>query len=143
MAPLGQYNFELLPSYPHLSEAETEIWNRFLQQYPKFCDRADYDIVVGDEPEVGEEIKEPWRRNANYLGRYKIDAVGYKNEKHFVFEVKQRAGPSALGQVMAYMSMYQGLIGKEIDAEPVLVTNEERPNMRALCAEHDIEYYVV
>ena len=139
----GRFAYELLPNYTHLSEAETEIWNRFIIKYPDFCERVDYDIVVGDEPEVDEALKEPWYRNANYLGRYKIDAIGYKDKKHFVFEVKQRGGPSALGQCLAYMSMYQELVGKEIDAEPVLVTDKERPNIRRLCEEHDIGYYVV
>ena len=140
---LGRFAFELQSKYPHLSEAETETWNRFIQKYPDFCERADYDIVVGDEPEMNEGLDEAWNRNAQYLGRYKIDAVGYKGNTHYIFEVKKRAGPSALGQILAYMSMYQERVGKEIDAEPVLVTDQERPNIRKLCLEHNIDYYVV
>lgn len=140
---IGRFKYELLPAYAHLSEAETEIWNRFVQKYPEFCERCNYDVVVGDLPAISENIKEEWQRNAEYLGRYKIDVVGYKGKKHFIIECKQRAGPGALGQLIAYMSMYQDEVGPDVDAEPVLITDIERPNIRALCEEHDIEYYVV
>lgn len=140
---IGRFKFELQPKYPHLSEKETEIWNRFLQKFPKFCDRVDYDITVGEGPEVPKDLKEEWKRNAFYLGSYKIDAVGYAGPIHFVFEAKRRAGPSALGQLMGYMFLYQEMVGTEVEVEPVLVTDLRRPDMEKLCKEHDIDYYVV
>ena len=139
----GRFKYEILPSYPHLSEAETIIWNRFIAIYPDFCDRCDYDVVVGDEPEINENLGPEWHRNADYLGRYKIDVVGYKSDKHYIFEIKQRAHPRAIGQAMAYMSMYQDEVGGAVDAEPVIVTDAERPNMAKLCEEHHIDYYIV
>lgn len=139
----GRFVFELLPKYTHLSLAETEIWNRFVKKFPEFCDRADYDMIVGEGPNIPEELKAEWRRNAQYLGSYKIDAVGIKDKTHYVCEVKKRGGPGALGQLMSYMFLYQELVGPNIDVEPVLITDEERPDMRRLCEEHDIDYYVV
>lgn len=140
---LGRFLFKPLSKYPHLSQAETLIWNRFIQSYPDFCDRADYDIIVGEGPGPQKDLKEEWQRNAEYLGSYKIDAVGFKNATRYVFEVKRRAGPSALGQVIAYMALYQELVGPEVEVEPVLITDVERPDIRKLCAEHDIDYYVI
>jgi len=139
----GRFNFELLSSYPHLSPRESEIWNRFIQKYPTYCERVDYDIAVGNVPIMEEELEEEWEHNARYLGSYKIDAVGYDKGKHFIFEIRHRAGPSALGNLMTYMFLYQERVGEGVDAEPVLVTDLERPDIRRLCAEHDIDYIVV
>ena len=140
---LGRFPFEILPKYPHLSENESRIWTRFIEQNPNFAESVDYDICVGGETELPEELDEEWERNARYLGAYKIDAVAYRGGKHFVIEIRTRAGPSALGNIITYMALYQVKVGGEADAEPVIVTDAERPNIRELCAEHDIDFYVV
>ena len=140
---VGQYKYELLSFYPHLSRKETEIWNRFIQKYPEKFDSVDYDVVCGTGHEVDEDLEEPWASNSRYLGKYKIDVVAYSGEKHYVVEIRPSAGPSAIGSSLSYAVLYEAKWDYKIEAEPVLVTDVERPDMKRLCEEHDIEYIIV
>lgn len=139
----GRFEYKLLSKYPHLSRAETDIWNRFVIKYPDFCDRVDYDIIVGSGPRPNENLDQEWENNAHYLGSYKIDVIGYKNDIIYIFELKQRAGPSAIGQLFSYMLLYQEQMAKGKEVEPVLITNQERPDMIKICKEHDIDFFVI
>ena len=139
----GQYKYELLSYYPHLSEKETAIWNRFITKYPDKYGRVDYDVTVGTGHELPDDLDEPWKSNARYLGKYKIDCVAYARGKHYVIEIRPNAGPSALGSTLSYAVLYESEKDFKVEAEPVLITDVERPDMRRLCEEHDIEYYVI
>lgn len=140
---IGRFGYKFLGKFPHLSKAETLIWNRFIEKYPDFCDRVDYDVIVGSGPRPSKDLSQEWENNAHYLGSYKIDVVGYKDDIIYIFELKQRAGPSAIGQLFTYMLLYQEQMAKGKEVEPVLITNQERPDMRKICNEHDIDYYLV
>jgi hypothetical protein len=139
----GQYKFELLGYYPHLAEKEIPIWERFMQKNPGFFESVDYDVVCGSGHDLPDDLAEPWQRNAKYLGKYKIDVVGYKGGVHYIVEVRPSAGPSSIGSTLSYAVLYQSERNNEIESEPIILTDVERPDMRALCDEHDIGYIIV
>ena len=140
---LGQYKYELLFFYPHLAKKEIPIWERFIKTNPDFFEAVDYDVTCGSGHELPNDLDEAWKRMAKYLGKYKIDVIGYKNGIHYVVEIRPNAGPSALGSTLSYAILYQTEMQGKIEAEPILITDVERPDMRKLCAEHDIGYIVV
>ena len=139
----GRFPFTKLAHYPHLAAKELPIWERFMEFYPDFAERADYDITCGDKPAVPPGTPEHTERDWNYLNAWKIDVVAYRGGVTYVIEVRPRAGLGAIGETLSKAIMYQQSQPLTAEVEPMLITDVERPNMRALCAEHDIGYVVV
>jgi len=140
---IGQFIYGHLSSYPHLREKEVEVWEKFIRLNPDFFDTVDYDCVCGSNPikEVG--LNAATTRDAMYLGRWKIDVVGYKNGITYVVEVRPRAELGAISQAIDKAILYQREHPDQGEIEPIIITDEERPDMRALTAEHDVGYIVV
>ena len=122
---------------------EVPIWDRFIRAYPNFAESVDYDCICGKGPEVPENMGQPWKDDAKYLGSWKIDAVAFQSDNTYVIEVRPRAGLSAIGEVFMKMLMYRREHPDATNPEPVLITDQERPDMRELTAEHDIAFFVV
>lgn len=139
---LGRFPYEPLSKYPHLAKREVVIWDRFVQLYRDFGDRADYDITCGKGVDIPEGTPPNWAANYKYLSKWKIDAVVYRGNTAYVVEVRPRAGLSAIGETLSKAIMFQKEHPDFQDVEPVLVTDIERPDVRDLCIEHDIAFYV-
>jgi len=139
----GRFAYEVLSKYPHFNPADAVIWTRFILAYPDFGDSVNYDVCCGSGPDLPDSIKPEWAANAQYLGRYKIDAVVYRGSVHYVIEVKPNAGLGALGQIISYAILYDAFDESEEKVVPVLITNFERPDIRKIAARHGIEYYIV
>mgnify|MGYP001588063428 FL=1 len=139
----ARFPYGPLEHYPHLAAKEVVIWDRFVRANPQFAEMADYDVTCGQKDKVPlgtpEHTKEDW----DYLRSWKIDAVAIKDGVHYVIEVRPRAGLGAIGEILSKAIMFQEEHAEIAEVEPVLITDEERPNMRALCAEHDIGFVVV
>jgi len=77
------------------------------------------------------------------LTKKRIDAVGHRANKIEIIEVKPNASNSAIGQALAYATLY----GKEnpgaTPIEMVIVTDREVPDMNFLCAQFGIRYVII
>lgn len=139
----GPYKYELQSSYPHLSKAEAEIWNRFVVTYPDAFKQCWYDVEVGKCRPSDEKLDPEWEKNRQYLGKYKIDVVAENDEYICVIEVKKEATTKALGEIW----LYDELFAKEWNVKkPVLnyiITDTEMPNIREVCEKEGVQVYVV
>lgn len=140
---LARFHFEPLVHYPHLAKNEVEIWDRFVRKNPEWAEEADYDVTCGEHDTLPEDTPQHTRDDWNYLRSWKIDAVCYKAGLTYIIEVRPRAGLGAIGEVISKAMMYMDEHENISEVEPVLITDVERPNVRALCAEYDIGYIVV
>ncbi len=86
-------------NYPHLSIADTGVWDAFIAQNPDAYDFVEYDVCVGDRIEDDTELKSQWETNAEYLGKRKIDVVGHTSDHIDIIEVKPSANARALGVI--------------------------------------------
>lgn len=120
-----------------------EIWERFIKKYPDFFSSVDYDVCVGDIRGDTSELDEEWKKNADYLGKYKIDVVGYREENTYIIELKPKAAAKALGQIIMYDYLYTRDYKPAGPTIAVIITDEAMPNMHELCAEHNIMLMVV
>ena len=115
--------------YPHLGPIEVEIWNEFLRKTDLKFIRIDYDVRVGMakippyyyeryrylkkmaevDPKYKEELRvvEATIKSFEALTKLRIDAVGETKDAIWIFEVKPRAGRSALGQLLSYAYWYE------------------------------------
>lgn len=130
-------------SYPHMSAADTLIWNRFLEQFPQAYDSCQYDFHVGDAPPFNTLYDDDTDKNQDKLYKLRIDVVARHGSTIDVCEIKPKAGPSSLGQLDSYAKLYSR------DEEPlgkvnkVLITDTEMPNMDYLCREAGVTLLVV
>lgn len=137
------FKFEKLPSYPHMKPRDVEIWNRFLEQFPDAYDSCQYDFNVGDPPPFNTltDDEEDWNQDALY--RLKIDVVARHGSEIDICEVKPNAGPSAIGQVKSYKTLYvrdEDPLGR---VNMTIITDVARPNMEHLCKAEGINLVIV
>ena len=115
--------------YPHMGPVETEIWTEFLRKTKMKFIKIEYDVRIGIanvpkhyleryeqlkklaeiDPRYKEELRvvEATIKSYAALTKLRIDAVGETEDAIWIFEVKPRAGRSALGQLLAYGYWYQ------------------------------------
>lgn len=139
----GRFEYKLLSKYPHLNKYDAAIWNRFIVDYPDKFLRVDYDVVVGKTRKDATELKEEWQRNRDYLGKYKIDVVGYTENSIYIIEIKPKAAAKALGQIIMYDYLYQRDYKPQKQTIATIITDELMPDMDELCNEHNIKLYIV
>lgn len=129
--------------YPHMSVADTAIWNRFLAKYPDMYDRVQYDFHVGDPPPFNPLLDDGTDANQDLLYKYRIDVIGHIGADVDIIEIKPNAGASAIGQIRSYKTLY------ERDEEPsgrvnmVIITDTLKQNMDYLCTQDGIRLFVV
>lgn len=119
---------QVVPRYPHMGPEEAKIWHKFLAITDLNFIRIEYDVHVGTGYIPDYLMKEYLRRKEQYekgiitykefheieavvksitaLTQLRIDAVGETDREIWIFEVKPRAGRSALGQLEAYRFWY-------------------------------------
>ncbi|MCD6590287.1 hypothetical protein J7K74_03850 [Candidatus Woesearchaeota archaeon] len=85
---------------------EKVIWDKFLLTTPLKFIKIEYDVRVGPGYVPKEKYPEYIIRMAKALTQLRIDAVGHQKERIWIFEVKPRAGRSALGQLESYRYWY-------------------------------------
>lgn len=102
----GQFPNTTLIYYPHMTPYESQVWSRFLLLYGKNYSRFDYDLRVGPGIKPTENIPEKFLKDYIALTQKRIDAVGYKNNHASIFEVKERALLSPIGQLLGYRVLF-------------------------------------
>ena len=134
----GRFKFELSSWYPHLKMHDIVIWERFIMAHPDFFESCDYDVVVGDFRGADIKLEPEWQADREYLGKYKIDVIGYREENIYIIEIKPKAGAKALGQIIMYDALYTRDFKPEGPTIAMIITDELMPNMQDLCQEHAI-----
>jgi len=102
----GRFSNALLYKFPRMSSEDTQIWKRFLSQFGENFSSFDYDFKVGDGVTPDLPIPEKFLNDFKELTKKRIDALGYNPSGVTIFEVKPRAGTSALGQLLTYKNLF-------------------------------------
>jgi len=151
--------------YPHMGPEESKIWHKFLAITNLNFIRINYDVRVGPGyvPEslmneylrkkelyekglISEDelkITEAIIKSAQALTQLRIDAVGETDKNIWIFEVKPRAGRSALGQLESYYYWY---IRQYRPRKPVrlgVVCYEVDPNLEPIFHSKNIAIFKV
>lgn len=134
---------ELLAKYPHMFPLDIAIWERFLVSYGDEFINFSYDVKVGSGTPVAPGTPENYARMQEILSKYRIDAVGFRNNEIDIIEVKPDAGTIAIGQVVAYVNLYKRDFRPTVPVKGVIVTNRELPDMKNLTKQLGFSYYIV
>jgi hypothetical protein len=95
--------------YPGLIPREAALWRAWLREHEADWDSFEYDVHVGEgvrvpappagqDDELGRTMRETYRRAT----QLKIDVVGQRKGETWIFEVEERPGRRALGQLVSY-----------------------------------------
>jgi len=129
--------------YKHMLPRDKRIWDRFLEQHGSYFERFDYDIHVGEGVGILAGVSEMTQKIATTLTQKRIDAVGYRGSEIWVFEIKPKAGLSAIGQVSAYEILYNKDFGAGKVTYKAIATDRTDNDIRTLCKELGIRLYEV
>jgi len=155
----------LMPQYPHMSPHESAIWRRFMEVTKLKFIRFEYDVHVGvgyvpeyllRELEEKEKLYEQGKitfheleltrnivKSSKMLTQLRIDVVGETEHEVWVFEVKPRAGRSALGQVESYAYWYLRQYKPAKAIRPAVVCEDIDPNMPDVFSARGVSVFVV
>lgn len=110
-------------TYKAMNVDEILVWKNWLLQHQAEYSRFDYNVLLGINVDPGPSFPQNIRDAAIYTRSLRIDAVGYQGETPTIFEVKRRAGPQNVGQLLAYYHMWL-----------VQQKSTESPRLRLVCA---------
>ena len=137
------FNFELRPNYPHMNIRDKEIWERFILKYAGAYTGVQYDFHVGEAPPFNTLYDDDADFNQDMLYRLRIDAIGHTDNTIDIIEVKPNAGPSTIGQVQGYKTLYERDEEITKPLRMVIVTDSLKPNMDYLCKQAGVELVIV
>ncbi|MEM4976305.1 MAG: hypothetical protein QXT64_03155 [Desulfurococcaceae archaeon] len=131
------------PSYPHFSELENRLWTAFLLRTDMKFVKLEYDVRVGSgnmpSYPLPPDIEAMWRA----LTQLRIDVVAHRIAEIWIFEVKGRAGRSALGQVLSYKRWYEEQYKPTKPVKVGIVCQEVDQNMIPIFEEYGVDIFQV
>lgn len=101
---------------------EILVWRNWLVDHQQEYDRFDYNVLLGLNVDPGPDFPDYVRQAAIKTRSLRIDAVGWKGDQPTIFEVKRRAGPENVGQLLVYLHMWRAQSLSAADPNLVLVT---------------------
>lgn len=137
------FKFEKRPSYPHMNVRDVAIWERFIDKFVGAYNNVYYDFHIGDAPPFNTLMDDDTDKNQDMLYRLRIDVVGETDEFCDIIEIKPSAGPSTIGQVESYKTLYERDEQTQKKVRAVIITDKENPNMAYLCKEKGVILIIV
>lgn len=131
-----------VPKYPHMSDNESRIWDSFKRSGNLPAGPLYYDARVGN-PIPAEPGAETWVSVVrNVTSRKRIDAIVHAANGWWLFEVKVRAGLSAIGQAIGYELLFSVSIAGEEPVFVVIVCDRVSRDVDVICEHEGIGLYV-
>lgn len=126
--------------FPGLTDFEADLWKAFLAggrsgHEPYFY----YNVRVGPEIPVHEDWPSWMADLVNSIVKLRIDVVEVRADSHWLYEIKNRAGMCALGQIVGYREWYtrQGY-NESLPVYAAVVCNWIMPELTDLFLDHDV-----
>lgn len=129
--------------YPHMKPRDVLIWERFIDKYPQRYKKVQYDFSIGDVPPFIASASSREGQAMGELYKLKIDVLGYTENSIDLIEVKPAAGAASIGQVLGYVQLYKRDVNPALPINPVIVTDELKPNMDFLTQQQGVSIIVV
>lgn len=131
-------HLQRLGKYRHMMPNEVPIWERWLAGEGARFAPYEYDVAVGEGLVIEGEADELVKRIAQALTKKRIDAVSKRLGVVRIFEVKPRAGLSAVGQLIGYRELYRQTFNYRGAIELWLITDRLQPDMEPILKRHGI-----
>lgn len=136
----ARFPYQKLKKYPHLRPEDVVIWERFIEMYPDFFERVNYDVRCGEGRSYPLVEDEKILHDIQGLSKLRIDVVGFRAKERWVIELKPRAGASAIGQVMCYANLFKDLCAADTKITMAVITDEAVPDIERIAASFGVRY---
>lgn len=83
------------------------VWYRFLNKWGHEIERLWYDCLLGGPFLSPEEELDPIKKSWRYVNSKRPDAIAETKNEVWIIEVSANPGLRAMGQVIAYQSLWQ------------------------------------
>jgi hypothetical protein len=130
-------------TYPGLLPREIIVLRNWLKLHESEYDRFDYNVRLGDGFDPGPTFEPNIRDMAIQNTQKRVDAVGYKGSTATLIEVKDRAGFSAIGQIVGYDALWRKANPAAPEPKLLLVCNRFAPDILPVLERQGIEINVV
>jgi hypothetical protein len=129
--------------YPAMQVDEILVWRKWLQLHQAEYDRFDYNVRIGTGVDPGPAFPDNIRKMAIAIRSLRLDAVGYKGAAPTIFEVKRRAGPENVGQLLTYRAVWEAQQLSEVAPALVLVASDTSTHILPVVQQSGIQLVLV
>lgn len=129
--------------FPAMQVDEILVWRNWLTQNQQNYDRFQYNVLLGLNVDPGPDFPDYVRQAAIQTRSLRIDAVGWKGDQPTIFEVKRRAGPENVGQLLVYLHMWRAQSMSAADPILALVCSALTGHIVPAVQASGIQLYVV
>lgn len=120
--------------YPAMQVDEILVWRAWLLLHQREYDRFSYNLAIGIVQDPGPTFTYPQRGGAIFIRMKRLDAVGWRGNTPYIFEVKRRAGPENIGQLLVYQHWWPETFQNTPPAQLVLVAADTDPHLPPVLA---------
>lgn len=126
--------------YPAMQVDEILVWRMWLLTHQSLYDGFDYNVAIGISQDPGPAYTDAIRKMAIFIRSKRLDAVAYSGPQPVIFEVKRRAGPENVGQLVIYQHWWPLTFPGGVAPRMVLVATDADPHILPVLAKLGIEY---
>lgn len=126
--------------YPAMQVDEILVWRGWLLTHQTLYDRFDYNVAIGIAQDPGPAHTDAIRKMAILIRSKRVDAVGWRGTTPYIFEVKRRAGPQNVGQLVIYQHWWPQPFPGAPAPQFVLVATDADPHILPVLAKLGIQY---
>lgn len=112
---------------------EAQVWTRFLESGDIPIEELWYDVHVGASVKGDWDVDSVPARVALAVTRKRIDVVAVVDGVLWIIEVKPVAMHFAIGQVLAYETLFANEYEHDVETWPVIVCDTCDPDVIPLC----------
>lgn len=127
--------------YPHLLPDDIDVWEQFLSEHGSAFSPIDYDVRVGEGRPMNDLPTENLQRMAIDLSQRRIDAVGHSGNTRTIIEITHTAGLKAIGQMMAYPTLYRQKYPGSYELKSLLVAGQLESDIRPALHDARMTYW--
>lgn len=124
--------------YAHMKQDEAVLWDRYIAQYGLPEGQVDYDVRLGDGAVADPEWPEWMKVMVKALSTKRVDVVSETRFGMTVWEIKRRAGLSAVGQLLGYEALLYKERGGWKPIDLVCVCESIEPDMASVFAYYKV-----
>jgi hypothetical protein len=124
--------------FPGMLPREVLIFKAWLKANESKYDSFDYNVRIGPGYDPGPNWPENLRLMAVANSKKRLDAVAWSSTLATLIEVKDRAGASALGQLLTYYPLWSADHADLPRATMMLITNRIQPGIDTAASYHGV-----
>lgn len=124
--------------YPGMLPREILIFKNWLKTNESAYDSFQYDVRLGQGRDPGPNYPDYIRSMAIDRSKFRADAVAMQGQQPTLIEVKDRAGASAAGQLVAYEALWEVEHPGGLPPKLLLITNQVQTNLLPLLKKNQI-----